>query len=152
MIVSHVCWDVVVQEFYSDRMQRRLVGVIAFLCVVPIQFYKNVLYVGFLIVWNEAIFENDLVYQKINATIFFRHFSVVHVHFVKKLVFSNVEVCFTLNHCWSFIFSWHSFSYAIKCHPRRTCTSAGSISSTLLIHFSLWLIFKLISIWISVQK
>jgi hypothetical protein len=93
MIAEYVFVDGALHRVCSERMLRRLTVANVVLCVVLITVWAVVFYVGFHIFSNEQIFEKNMDYKKIqNVPIFPQQYSVVHVHFVKKLVFLRIKV------------------------------------------------------------
>ncbi len=60
---------------------------------VPICCLLTFTYVGLHTTWNDKFFDKNMVYEKIQSVVIFsQQFAAVHVHFVKKLAFLNVEV------------------------------------------------------------
>lgn len=130
MIVDHVFVDIFVHHAYLDRMPKRSIIAIAFWCAALIQFWHRVIYVGFLIIWNEEFFDKNSIYEKNLAMIVLQHSAVVHVRSVKKLVFLNAEVYFTKFH-YSFLSLYFS-SCTTRCLSTRYDNNYKSTSKKLL--------------------
>ncbi len=79
----------------SVRMLRRLMAAIVVYGAVLTIASPDVIYVGFHTISNDKTFDKSMAYKKIQAlTILLQHLYAVQWQFVKKLVFSNVEVYF----------------------------------------------------------
>jgi hypothetical protein len=116
MIVEHAVMDIFVHRVCSVRMPRKLIIAVAVLCVVLTFFSLNVIYVGFLIILNDKCFDKNMACEKIHLVVIVpQHFAVDHVLSVKKLDFSNAEVCLN-NYLLSLISSSYLYRSTTRCY------------------------------------
>ncbi len=136
-IWKYVFVAVVVHRAYSDRMPKRLMAVIAVLCVAHIQSLVHVIYVGFHTILNGTFFGKNMVYQKIQIVpIVLQRVAAAHAHSVKKLVFLTVKVPLNKKLS-SLMLSFYCYRWTIRCCCSRIyerCQTEYSSASWILLN------------------